>query len=304
MSPFAGKAAVLNISRMFNHLSPVYKGILLALSGYTAFAICDICVKWLTLHYSVFQILTFENGLAVLILLALSPYLGGARDILRKENFKIHGLRMVLNFSLTVLLTYCYKWFPLADVYTVIFTKPFFAALLAIWLYKERGSVTRWLAIFIGFTGVVLAMRPGSDFNPFMLLPLGGACLIALLFVCARSLDRPSIFSLGFAPMAGAAALSFPLMLPDFTFPAPEHVPVFVLAGISSGIGIVCVSMAFRTTAASVVSPFLYVEMLWALVFGYLLFSDVPDLYMLMGAGIIIASGIYLVETERRVPLS
>lgn len=289
---------------MFNALSPTYKGIILALSGYTAFAIADICAKWLAQYYSIYQIIHIEGLVSLVILLALSKRLGGSGDFIKnRANWKIHAMRGALNFILLALLTYCYKMFPLADVYTLLFTKPFFATLLALWFFGDKASKSQWLAMTAGFAGVVIAMRPGTGtFDPLMLLPLGLTVLIAFLFVSARFLNKPSLFSLGFAPVIGTVILSAPFVALTFKIPELTHIPVFLLLGTCACVGILAISNAFRTAAASVVSPFLYIEMLWALVFGYILFNDTPDAWMLTGAAVIIASGIYLIESERRAP--
>jgi len=177
---------------MFTSPASVYKGISLALLGYSAFAIADACVKWLSHSYSIYQILALENGGAAVFFVAFAPFLGGSRDVFERRNLKINVLRILLNFTVTLSLTYCYKIFPLANVYTMIFTKPFFAAMLAMWIYKEQGRKNRWIAIGTGFIGVVIAMRPWSaDFQPMLLLPLAVASLIAVLFLSARSLKNP-----------------------------------------------------------------------------------------------------------------
>lgn len=286
---------------MFSALSPTYKGILLALTGYSAFAVADICAKWLMQYYTVSQVICVENVLAVILLIILSPLLGGMKGTFRRKNLKINLFRAALNFTLAMILNYSYKIFPLADVYTMIFTKPFMIALLAFWFFRERASRTQWLAIIAGFTGVMIAMRPGTEgFDPMLFLPLTATAMIALLFFTARFLDRPSAFSAGFFPTLGVAVLAFPLMAADFIVPEIGHMAVFVLIGVAAAVGMTAVSLAFRIAASSVVAPFLYIEMLWALVFGWLIFGDVPDFWMLVGAGIIILSGIYLLLSERR----
>ena len=190
---------------------------------------------------------------------------------------------------------------PLADVYTMIFTKPFMVTLLAFWFFREVASKSQWLAIVAGFIGVIIAMRPGTEvFNPMLFLPLLATVMIALLFFTARFLDKPSAFSAGFFPTLGVAVLAFPLMIGDFVVPEASHMAVFVLLGMMAALGMTAVSLSFRIAASSVVAPFLYIEMLWALVFGWLIFGDVPDVWMLVGAGIIILSGIYLLLSERR----
>jgi drug/metabolite transporter (DMT)-like permease len=286
---------------MFSSLSPTYKGILLALTGYSAFAVADICAKWLMQYYTVSQVICIENILAVVLLVILSPLLGGMTGTFDRKNLKINLCRSALNFMLAMILNYSYKIFPIADVYTMIFTKPFMVTLLAFWFFREVASRNQWLAIVAGFIGVMIAMRPGTEgFDPMLFLPLLATVMIALLFFTARFLDKPSAFSAGFFPTLGVAVLAFPLMMTDFVMPELDHMAVFILLGIVAAAGMTAVSLSFRIAASSVVAPFLYIEMLWALVFGWMIFGDVPDLWMLAGAGIIILSGIYLLLSERR----
>ncbi len=180
----------------------------MALTGYSAFAVADICAKWLMQYYTVSQVICVENVLAVILLIILSPLLGGMKGTFRGKNLKINLFRAALNFTLAMILNYSYKIFPLADVYTMIFTKPFMIALLAFWFFRERASRTQWLAIIAGFTGVMIAMRPGTEgFDPMLFLPLTATAMIALLFFTARFLDRPSAFSAGFFPTLGVAVL-------------------------------------------------------------------------------------------------
>lgn len=286
---------------MFSGLKPTYKGILLALAGYSSFAVADICAKWLAQSYSVYQIISTENIVSLAILLAFAPFFGGMGDVGRRENLKVNVFRAVLNCATLILLTHCYKWFPLADVYTLLFTKPFFVTLIALWFFHEPCGPRRWLAIVIGFIGVVVAMQPGSEgFDPLMILPLIGAVMISVLFISSRALKNPTPFTLAFYPAAGAAIICLPLAVMNFKMPSLADVPVFLLIGLAQAAGMTMVSLAFRKAAAAIVAPFLYVEMIWALGAGWILFHNTPGVMMLAGAGLIIVSGIYLVETERR----
>ena len=286
---------------MFKQLPSLYKGIVLGLSGYTAFSASDITIKWLTQHYSVPQVISINNGIGALVLLALASWLGGMSDLRDPRNIKIHALRAGVNLGISFLAVTSLSMFPLADVYVLLFTVPFFAALLAIPLYGEALTRNRFIAIIIGFGGVILAMRPGgAPFEPLMLMPLVAAVLIAVLFISGRSLHNPSSFSLAFLPMAAAALVYLPFMLMDYTPVQMIHTPVFALGGLFAVAGFICVSQAFRMAPAGVVAPFFYIEMVWGVIFGYLIFKDVPDTFVLAGAAVVIASGIYVLETERR----
>jgi drug/metabolite transporter (DMT)-like permease len=271
------------------------------LAGYSAFAIADICAKWLVQSYSIYQIISVENAISVAVLLIFAPFFGGMKDLGNRKNWKVHAMRAGLNCGVLVLLTYCYREFPLADVYTLLFTKPFFVTLLALWFFREAVSRNRLTAIIIGFAGVVIAMKPGTEvFNISMLLPLLSAVMIAVLFFSSRFLDKPSTFSLAFFPAIGAGLICLPFAITTFVMPQGVDVWVFLLIGLMQVAGMSMVSLAYRAAASAVVAPFLYVEMIWALVFGWIIFTDVPDVWMLAGAAVIIASGIYLVAAERR----
>lgn len=286
---------------MFTSLSSVYKGILLALAGYSAFSCADAGVKFLTAHYPIFQILVIENTSACLILLAFARVLGGTGGLLRKENFKIHGLRASLNFIVGALAVYAFRELPMTSAYPLFFTIPIFAALWALPLYKEGLPGNRMTAILTGFAGVVTATRPGTTgFDPDMLAPLCAAALIAVMFLSGKSLKMPTPFMLAFVPLAGTALMALPLAIPEFSMPSLFHLAVFALAGAFSAAGFTSISIAFRIADAAAVSPMMYIQMLWGIVLGFFIFGDAPDGWMLAGSAIIIGSGIYLLETERR----
>lgn len=302
-----------------SQLSANQKGMILALIGYTGFAYSDTAVKWIAPHYPVFQVMCIQTGLASLFFLFLSRFLGGWTGATEKREFKFHGARAVLNVLVSMLVFYSFTIMSLASVYAMIFAKPFFAAIIAILFYAEIVNARRWSAIIIGFIGVLVILQPAPDtFRAELLIPLLAAFLVAIMFTIARSVKTASPFIMAFYPVAGTCLIVMPFALyfgtPDISLllsqgqlafiPSkpiePEHLPYFALAALFSGTGILCVSLAFRMAAASTVAPFLYTEMIWGLLFGFLIFSDVPDIWMLAGTVIIIASGLYLILAERR----
>lgn len=282
---------------MFSAFSPTHKGILLALAGYSGFSVADACAKYLTPSYSIYQIVTIETFVAAVILLLASPLLGGAQSLIERRFLKINLARGVLNLIITLLITLSFKYLPLADAYTVIFMMPFIATILSILFYKQSASPKEWMAIALGFSGVVVAFQPSSSsFSPFVVVPAAAALAIALMFILSRSLEGASFLSLGFWPVAVCSALCFPLMLTDMKPIEPVHYWIFLAQAGGACVGLTCLSMAFRMAPASMISPFLYTQMIWGLVFGMLIFGDYPGAWMLAGSGIVILSGIYLVH--------
>lgn len=281
-------------------LTAVQKGMLCAFLGYTSFAFADICAKWLTTQFSVYQVIFMDQFLACILMLAALPWLGGKQALKKIHNIPIHIARTVLNILIALIFVYSVSELPIAAVYTFIFAKPFYAAIFGILIYKQRVFPRHWVAIAIGFAGVLIALQPGTKaFDALLILPVIGGILIALMFTLSRSLENESIFSLGFWPVAGALFVVGPLMIEDFIMPEIHHLLVAGLAGLLLSCGIIFVSLAFRSAPAAAVSPFLYTEMIWALLFGFIIFGDMPDGYMLLGAGIIVLSGLYLIMSER-----
>ena len=288
---------------MFNHLTNTQKGMLLALGGYTAFAFSDTSVKYLsTLGYSIYQIIAVDTALACMLMLLFAPLIGGLRSLKDPRNAKVHGARIVLNTAVNLLIVYCFSIMPLATVYTAIFTLPFIAALISIPVFKEKIGPHRWATIIIGFIGVVIAFQPwkeGFDIITFA-LPIGTTVLIALMFLAAKKYKDSSPLAIGFYPVLGCCLIVTPLSLADFQAIDMAHFPFFLISGIFMSLGIIGVSLGFQKADSAVVSPLLYSELIWAILFGVLIFGDYPDKWMLVGAAIIIVSGIHLVHRERK----
>jgi drug/metabolite transporter (DMT)-like permease len=279
----------------------------LAFAGYTAFSMSDTCVKILAQRgYSVFEIITIDSLAACLFLLALSPWLGGLRSLKDRENAKIHAARALLNTAVNTLLVYCLSVMPIATVYTAVFTKPIMAAVLAVPLYGERLTTSRLTAIGLGLLGVVIAFEPWRSAQsaglPILHIPLLGltTLVIALSFLLARSLKGSSMLAMAFYPVAGSCLLTLPFMLADFRPVEMADLPFFLGSGLFVAMAVACVSHAFRIADSAAVSPLMYSQMIWAILFGSLLFDDRPGPMMLAGAVVIVASGIYLVASERR----
>ena len=302
---------------MITQLNNNQKGMLLSLAGYTAFAYSDCAMKWIAPHYPSLQITCIQTAIAALCLLFTARFLGGWKGAKNKKEMRFHIMRAVMNVLMSVIILYSFSIMSLASVYSMIFAKPFFAAILAVIFYKERVNIPRWAAIAMGFVGVLIIIQPTPEsFEPALLIPLFGAMLVAIMFVTSRSLTEASPFVMSFYPLVGTCLFALPFALfgiPDFNLlfsgqglefvqskPVEwEHIPFFIAAAVLSGTGILCVSLAFRIGNAATVAPFLYSEMIWGLLFGYLIFGDHPNVMMLIGTAVIVGSGLYLIVIER-----
>ena len=286
-------------------LTTMQIGMLLGLMGYTAFAFSDAFAKWMAQGYSVYQVIAMSNLCACILLLCLLPKMGGMKTLLGVKRKRIHAMRSVLNVSISLMIVHSFKTFslPIADVYTFIFAMPIYAALISIPLYGEHITRNRLITILIGFAGVVIALQPGtSGFDPALIWPLICGVVIALMFTLAKSMPEEKLFSIGFWPMLTNVLVcgAYALFTGDIQPMPIGDIGMFAAHGAFIMLGILGVSNAFRYAPSAAVAPILYTEMIWAIILGYILFDDVPDAMMMVGAGVIVLSGCYLIISERR----
>ena len=302
---------------MMSQLSENQKGMIFALVGYSAFTFSDTAVKYIAPYYPPLQLVCIQTAIASLGILLSAKFLGGWTGGRNLREMKYHAIRALMNILVCILIFYSFTMLSLASIYAMIFTKPFFAAILAVIFYKERVNLPRWLAIIIGFIGVLVILQPGPDsFRPQLLVPLMAGFFLAIMFLTARSLKQASPFIICFYPILGTFILALPFAIfgtPDFHIllttgefnmaysqpVQPQHIPFFMATALFATTGVLCVSLAFRVASASQVAPFMYIEMVWGLIFGFFIFSDIPDVWMLVGTVVIIASGLYLILLER-----
>jgi drug/metabolite transporter (DMT)-like permease len=281
-------------------LSPKEKGMILAFLGYTAFSFSDTFGKFLSADYSVYQITGTNYAVACLVLLAFSRYLGGFKGFFDKHNLALQTVRGVLNFAISLQVVYSISLLPLSSVYTMIFAMPFFAILISVFFFKDKVAPSQIMLMAAGFSGVLIAFRPWeNEINITLISPLICSVFIAVMFSLAKILkDNITVFALGFTPLLVAFLINLPFMIGNFQFPDLHTLPLFLGSGLCVCCGIVMVSLAFRTVASAIAAPFLYIEMIWGLLLGYMIFGDKPDLWMMAGAAVIMGCGYILVRRE------
>ena len=292
------------MTQWFSQLNNNFKGIILAIIGFTSFAMADANAKYLTQTYEPALIVGMVAIFTSSLCLVCSPFLGGLRNTLKTKKLKFHLLRGIMNVVAALMVVFSFSKLTLAGTYTMLFVAPFVISILAIPIFKEHVSKHGWIAIITGFIGVLIVVRPGvGDFNPYLLVPLVCTFFIAGLFLSARPLDnKETLISLAFYPAFANVILITPIVLYFYGFDAFQDLPWFFFQALCVISGLTFTALAFRTAKASIVSPFLYSEIIWAIGFDYFLFHEMPSKWTLLGAAIIIASGIYLIETERRSP--
>ncbi|MDH3228158.1 MAG: DMT family transporter [Alphaproteobacteria bacterium] len=195
---------------------------------------------------------------------------------------------------------------PLADMTAIMQSAPLIVTALALPLLGEHVGIRRWAGVAAGFTGALIIIRPGTEAMQLAaLLPLGAATTFALYQITTRILSRTdaTLNTLLYTPLLGAAAMS--VAAPFFwVMPDAEGWALMVLTGVFGGLGHFTMIRAFTWAPAASVSPFGYSALIWATLFGLILFGDFPDSATIIGATVIVGSGLYILHREhlRRRP--
>ena len=273
-------------------------GIGLMVFGIFLFAVNDVMGKWLVATYSVGQVLLLRSAAALVVLLVLIGRKGFTVRLPTQPG--LHVVRVIFS----TLEVACFYWavaaLPLADVMTYYLAGPLYvAAFAAIWL-GERLDRQRIATIVVGFIGVLIVLRPSSaSLTPPAFIAIAGSIFFALLMITTRKLRETRDTTLVLGQTLGA--LLFGCVASPFAWVAPSPVDYALLSllGIVAMAAHVCVNRSLKLAPASVVAPYQYTLIVWAVVFGYLVFGDVPQPSSLIGAAVICAAGLALLMIER-----
>lgn len=278
-------------------------GVVLMLFAVLSFTLLDSSAKYLSDDYALPQLLWARYTFSLLLVLAATPWLG-VRQVVRTERLPFQLARGGLLLLATASIFTAVRFLPIADAYAISFVSPVIVAALAIPLLGERVSTARWVAIVAGFLGVIVVMRPGSAaFSWAVVFPLAMATFYALYQIMTRMLgprDR-AVTTLFYTMLTGAIVTS--ILAPVWwRWPTLEGWAVMFGMGVIGLIGQLALIRAFSLAEASYLSPFVYTQILWATLIGYLVFGDLPDATTLGGSAIIIASGIVLMKQRATQP--
>jgi drug/metabolite transporter (DMT)-like permease len=213
-------------------------------------------------------------------------------------------LRGLLLVTSTLLNFIAIMYLQLAQTAAIFFSIPLWVCALSVPILGEKVGLRRWIAVAIGFCGVLVIMRPGTgSFHWAMLLSIAASLCGAIYNIVTRKVggrDRAetSLFYVGFV---GALAAAAPL---PFVWKTPEGLQWVMLGfmGLAGTIGHFMLIQAHRLAPASVLAPYMYTQIVWMIAVGYLFFGDVPDLWTLVGAAIVVASGLFVFAGEARAP--
>jgi drug/metabolite transporter (DMT)-like permease len=269
------------------------------LAGVALFSFNDALGKWLLSDYSVGELLLIRSAAALVVLVPFLRHAGVAAFITAPRP-ALQIVRIVLSALEVAMFFWAVSYLPLADAVTFYLAGPIYVTALSVVLLGEKVGWRRWSAVMVGFVGVVLALRPSAaSFTLPALIALGGSIFFAILMVTTRMLRHTADMVLisgqvGATLLLGAAFAPF-----GWVRPSLRDFLLLSLFGVVSIVALACVNRSLKLAPASVVVPYQYTMIVWAVVLGYVVFGDVPDLFTLAGAAIIIAAGLYIFWREQ-----
>lgn len=269
----------------------------LAFAAMSFFSVQDAMVKWLATDYALFQLLFVRSAVIVPLLFVVLLLRYGQRAF-RTDRPHDHAIRATINFAAFLSYYFAISRMPLADVTAIALSAPLFMTALSGPLLGEPADLPRKLALLAGFVGVLIIVQPTAEHIDWLAVgaALTGATLFALLGIQTRSMSSSESSEL----MVFYSALAFLvvtgiIMLSVWKTPAIGEFTLMLAMGLVTVVAQFCIVHSFRYAQVYVIAPFEYVTILWAVLFGWVLFNDLPTPMMLLGAGIVIACGLYIV---------
>jgi len=276
-------------------------GIALMCAAVACLTFIDALSKYLVGHMDPLQVVWARYTSAFVLAFAVSNPLTRPGLLVTQRPW-LQLVRSACMVGGTFLNVLALRYLQIDQTLSIIFSTPFLVAALAGPLLGEWIGWRRWVAITVGFLGVVVVIRPGFDMHPAALLSVATAVCYAFYGIITRLLSHADSneTQLFYGNFIGTVAMSALVWMVWSTPGSLWIVGLMVFIGGFGSIGHYLLIAAHRQAPASLISPFMYTQLVWAITLGYLIFQDIPSTWTLAGAGIVIASGLYLVNHERR----
>jgi len=277
----------------------VVRGILFMIGATVLLAISNALSKWVVAIYPVGEVM-FARSLSSLIVASafMLPITGlSVFATKRPRDHLARGLSQSISQTFTVI---AFSLMPLASATAINFSAPLFSALVSVIFLKERAGAARWGTLLAGFAGVLIVVRPGADtFQLGAVFALANAVMYGSVTVAVRGMSKTeSANTLLMWQMVTLAVFHSFLLVFGFRLPTLHHAALLASSGAANAAGQFLWTKALHAAPATAVSPFYYFLLVWSLLIGFLVWSDVPSVNLLIGSSIVVASGLFLLYRE------
>lgn len=272
--------------------------------------VLDATVKWLTDDYTVLQIAFIRYLLSLAVVILIAGRLGGLATLKTRRPIG-HALRSVLNLATMLTFFYALKLLPLADAIAIAFAAPLFMTAFSVVLLGERVGPARWAAVIVGLVGVILILQPaGTGLTPGALLALASAVFYSLTLISSRQLSTTETshnilfyYALSVLAVSGAAGLlgESGIVAAWKWAPLPlDDLWIFLVMGLAGTFCQFFFNQAFRYGEVSMLAPIEYTALLWGILYGVMLWGELPTWMTLAGAVVVAGSSLYIAQREAR----
>jgi drug/metabolite transporter (DMT)-like permease len=300
------------------------RGIALLIAGIALFSIQDLILKLLSGAYPLSEAMVFRSLTATPLIWLLVHFDGGSRTLFTPGTKRMIGRGFIV-FAPYTLYYLALAALPIATVVALFFAAPLFITLLSVPVLGEKVGRMRWSAVVIGFGGVILMARPGTDlFDWAALLAVAAAACYALAMISARQLGRSetasamafwgnAVFLLcagllslifGSGHFEGATHKSLAFLTRAWVMPSSHDLMLMCACGVIAAIALTLLTQAYRLGEASIVASFEYTAMIWGVLYGWMFFRDWPTRTGWLGIGIITGAGLFVLWREYRAKRS
>ena len=264
------------------------------------FSLMDATVKWLGAHYATTQIMFFRCTVAMVPILTILYLRGGWRVLVTRRK-SLHLLRGGLGISAMGFAFYAFSRMPLAEAVSILHTGPLFMTALSVIFLRENVGIRRWTAVFLGFVGMLIVIRPGAGMMEsgafYMLI---AAFLIGCTTIIIRHLgktDDPVCITFYFT-LTGVIISTIGIQWQGWIAPPMPDLLLLSAVGILGGLAQYLMTLSYRHVAVAVVSPLKYLTIVYGGVIAYLVWNEIPDLQSIVGISLIIGTGLYTLHRE------
>jgi len=279
-------------------LSKNQLGFLYMFLSICGFSLMDVIVKW-SVDYPIGQILFFRGFFGIIFYFFIIP-----RD--RLHNFYqtkrpgLHSLRCIAGLIAIVAIFIALRKLPLATVVSISFAAPIFTTIFSIFFLSEKVGIYRWLAVFVGFVGILIITEPGvSELNIYYIFPIIFCLGLSYVAITLRQLSSTEpvwLISLFFS--IAITLLSFLTIPFGWVIPSFNHFVILSLIGIFGGVSNLWLSQSYKYSEVSLVTPLKYLTLVFAIIFGYFIWGEIPTIKTLVGALLVIISTLIIFRRE------
>ena len=279
-------------------LSKNQLGFLYMFLSIIGFSLMDVIVKW-SVDYPVGQVLFFRGFFGIIFYFFIIPR-ERLHDFYKTKRPGLHSLRCIAGLIAIIAIFIALRKLPLATVVSISFAAPIFTTIFSIFLLSEKVGVYRWLAVLVGFIGILIITEPGiSNLNIYYIFPIIFCLGLSYVAITLRQLSTTEpvwLISLFFS--IAITFLSF-LTLPfGWVMPSFNHFLILSLVGIFGGVSNLWLSQSYKYSEVSLVTPLKYLTLVFAIIFGYFIWEEIPTIKTLIGALLVIVSTLIIFRRE------